>query len=195
MVAIGVSGHREFANITAVSDAVDSVFDHILDSFGENISKVISPLAEGADRLVATCAIENYSAQLIAPLPFELSEYMLDFRSNSSKKEFTNLIKLANKVIQLPDEDTRNAGYLAAGMYTLDQSDVLIAIWDGRPARGIGGTGQIVAEARKQGKPMAWIQVPDRDEGSSHGFSNDSNEIHVTYERFPNTKIDKVESL
>ena len=37
--------------------------------------------------------------------------------------------------------------------------DVLLAIWDGEPARGEGGTGQIVAEAIEAGLPVVWVDL------------------------------------
>jgi hypothetical protein len=35
--------------------------------------------------------------------------------------------------------------YALAGAYIAERADVLIAVWDGAPARGTGGTGDIVA--------------------------------------------------
>ncbi len=39
----------------------------------------------------------------------------------------------------------------------LEQSDFLIAIWDGEPAAGRGGTAQIVEEALEQNIPVIWL--------------------------------------
>jgi hypothetical protein len=40
-----------------------------------------------------------------------------------------------------------------------DQCDALVAVWDGQPARGRGGTADIVAYARKKRRPLAWIKM------------------------------------
>jgi hypothetical protein len=40
----------------------------------------------------------------------------------------------------------------------LRHSDVLLAVWDGMPARGPGGTGAIVAAARTMGLPLLWVE-------------------------------------
>jgi len=184
MVNIGVSGHRELGNDQAAANAVDIVLKKIKESYRDSQIRVISPLAEGADRLVASRAIEIFSAQLIVPLPFGMSEYMTDFKSASSKTEFEDLMKLAVQVVQIPEEKTREAGYLAAGRYMLDHCDVLIALWDGRSARGIGGTGQIVAEARNQGKPMAWIQIERQESVPQSEPKRDVDQILIHYERF-----------
>jgi hypothetical protein len=47
--------------------------------------------------------------------------------------------------------------YLAAGRVLLNQTDLLIAIWDGKDAQGTGGTGQIVREALQRGIPTLWV--------------------------------------
>jgi len=185
MVAVGVSGHRDLTDLAAVSNAVDKALNKILTTFGGNSLQVISPLVEGADRVVAWRSMANYSVHLVVPLPLEMSDYMLDFKSISSKAEFITLLEQADQIIELPAEDTRETCYLAAGMYTLDHSDVLIAVWDGAPARGIGGTAEIVAQARRRGMPMAWVQVAERERESSSVKGNLTGGVRIHYERFP----------
>jgi hypothetical protein len=111
---------------------------------------------------------------------------MLDFKSIYSKAAFTTLLEQADHVIELPSEDTREACYLAAGLYVLDHSDVLIALWDGEPARGTGGTAEIVAEARRRGMPIAWVKIARSERESSSEKKNSAGCVRVHYERFPN---------
>jgi hypothetical protein len=47
--------------------------------------------------------------------------------------------------------------YCAAGEAVVERSDVLLAVWDGRPAKGIGGTGEVVAAAGRSGVPVSWV--------------------------------------
>jgi hypothetical protein len=54
--------------------------------------------------------------------------------------------------------DTRQQAYWRAGREVVDRSDVLIALWDGQPAHGTGGTGEVVAYARRSG--VAVLTVP-----------------------------------
>jgi hypothetical protein len=186
MVAVGVSGHRNLPDLEIVSNAVDEALREILAVFGDNSLQVISPLAEGADRLVAWRAMANYSVRLVVPLPLEMSDYMLDFKSISSKAEFITLLEQADQVFELTAEDTREACYLDAGMYILDHSDVLIAVWDGAPARGIGGTAEIVTEARERGMPIAWVQVAGKKQATDSKTGRKVKSMNVYYERFPN---------
>jgi hypothetical protein len=39
----------------------------------------------------------------------------------------------------------------------VDPSDVLVAVWDGEPARRLGGTADVVAYARERGVPAIVI--------------------------------------
>ena len=47
--------------------------------------------------------------------------------------------------------------YRAAGEAVVERSDVLLAVWDGQPAKGIGGTGEVVAAAGRLGVPVSWV--------------------------------------
>jgi hypothetical protein len=46
---------------------------------------------------------------------------------------------------------------MAASTFMLGRADHLWAIWDGRPARGYGGTADVVAYARENGLPVRVI--------------------------------------
>ena len=60
-------------------------------------------------------------------------------------------------VKQLLAKDTRVEAYEQAGQYVADHCDVLVALWDGRPATGRGGTEEIVQYARENKRPVVWI--------------------------------------
>ncbi|MBT8472484.1 MAG: hypothetical protein HKP25_09915 [Marinicaulis sp.] len=125
------------------------------------IQYFVSALADGADTLAAQCALEN-KWRLLAPLPFSKKLYQTDF-SPTDRDEFETLINDADAIAEL--DGLRNApaqedrAYLQAGLVTLDQSDLLIAIWDGEEARGVGGTAMIKEEALTAGKPVLWINA------------------------------------
>ena len=62
-------------------------------------------------------------------------------------------------VLELPG-DPANAldAYVMTGRATVAHCDTLIAVWDGRPPRGRGGTGEVVQFALARG--TAIIHVP-----------------------------------
>ncbi len=173
---VGITGHRSLSADQAAEIRVR--VREVLSTIGDAASKVtqdpksghaskspllriISPIAEGADRLVAQ---EGLSAgyQLQCPLPFLREEYDHDFKSEDSKQEFNDLLSKATAVFELDgDRANESLAYQTVGRVMLAQSDLVIAIWDGKPANGQGGTAQIVAEAASQEIPIIWLQ-PDK---------------------------------
>ncbi|MGE5391260.1 MAG: hypothetical protein ACM3PE_09385 [Deltaproteobacteria bacterium] len=123
------------------------------------VLRIISPLAEGSDRIVAGEALKA-GFELQCPLPFERAEYEHDFTAPESKQEFRDLLGQATSIFEL-DGDRHEIGksYQMVGQLVLNQCDLLIAIWDGQPGHGLGGTYQIVQMARKQTVPCLWINA------------------------------------
>ena len=126
------------------------------------VLRVISPLAEGSDRFVAEEGLA-LGFELQCPLPFPREEYEKDFGTEESRAQFHKLLAQANAILELdggrntPDAPAReNESYEAAGRIVLNQSDVLIAIWNGAPGTK-GGTSEIIAEAERVGIPIIWI--------------------------------------
>jgi hypothetical protein len=182
---IGVTGHRKIPDATiaagAVKTAIDSEIDRLRTTLDRETSNVraphislfspiiqlsiLSPLAEGADRLVARVVLSYPGAKLKAVLPLALEDYMEDFQLEESKYEFTNLFRLCEHPITLrtqrireeqsapeAQEDLRRDAYLRVGQYVVDHCDLLIALWDGEPSRGRGGTADIVQYARERNR-------------------------------------------
>lgn len=64
------------------------------------------------------------------------------------------------EVLETPgtDEDA----YLAAGHRVVDQSDIVLAVWNGRPAKGKGGTADVVGYAIRRGVHLIHINPETR---------------------------------
>lgn len=159
VLRIGVTGHRALADEARVAQAVRSVLESLRRGADGAAIVVVSPLAEGADRLVARTVLEDPDTRLIATLPLPPAEYAKDFATPKSRAEFEQLLSQAAETIVMPSESTRPRAYSAVGHWVLDHCDVLMALWDGGPARGRGGTAEIVAEARRRGIPVEVIEV------------------------------------
>lgn len=54
-----------------------------------------------------------------------------------------------------PFVESTEQAHLAAGQAVVDRSERLVTVWDGKPARGIGGTADIVSYARQKGVSVA----------------------------------------
>ena len=159
---IGVTGHRNIRVNAVVVEAVRSVIEDIRERASTLKGKpptlvVLSALAEGADRLVAQETLKVPDTYLEAVLPMEDDDYIEDFKTSELKTEFQELLARAVHVKQLPAKDTRIEAYEQAGQYIVDNCDVLIALWDGRPAAGRGGTAEIVKYAREKERPVIRI--------------------------------------
>ncbi len=156
-IIIGVTGHRDIrpTDTPRLKDQVRAIFSELRTKHAATPLLVLSPLAEGADRLVAQVALEE-GARLVVPLPLPREEYQKDFETQDSKAEFKDLLRQAWKRFELPlvkgntfssIQDPgleRNRQYALVGAYIARHSHILIALWDGEPTDHEGGTGQIV---------------------------------------------------
>ena len=164
-VHVGVTGHRFLAEVEKLEAAVEEALDLIQQRFPEADLMIVSPLAEGADRMVAEIALER-GMRLLAPLPFARDEYLEDFESEDSKRQFLELLERADEVIELPSTEERNDAYAQLGEWVLKHSNAIIALWDGRPAQGKGGTADVVERALERGMPVLHIRAGNRKPGT-----------------------------
>lgn len=172
-LVVGVIGHRNRPDLFVETDFVrDRLRKKLVGLQEANPDKslvILTPLAEGADSIAAEIAIElglPYNVPL--PLPFEA--YRQDFESGGAStggysgalSRFLNLAGKAERYLEMPlkfgdlisvslpaDSDEvpleRMKQYALAAAYIVERADELIAIWDGQPPKGIGGTGEAVA--------------------------------------------------
>ncbi len=160
-VRVGVIGHRSDLDPERLRPLVDAA----LDAAAKGADVVVrSALAEGSDRLVADRVLARPRSRLVAVIPLPPNDYAADFADAASRAEFHRLLARAEEVVitSLKSEPplTREEAYERAGRAVVDGCDVLVAIWDGKPSRGRGGTAEIVSYARSLGRPVAWIR-PD----------------------------------
>ncbi|MGY4829955.1 hypothetical protein ACVNIS_15400 [Sphaerotilaceae bacterium SBD11-9] len=136
---------------------VEPVLAQITAAAGARGACLVSGLAEGADRHLATLALDaGYT--LHALLPFQRDTYAADFASDASRADFTQLLARAAHVTELPGRrGFASQAYRRAGHALLDQADVLLAVWDGQPAQGAGGTAEVVNEACRRRIPVVHL--------------------------------------
>lgn len=130
------------------------MFQEISTKFPHTPVTLLSPLAEGGGRLAAKVAIEM-NFRLVVPLPLPVEYYKDDFENAASVEEFESL-RAHGTTIDLPllDGNTmqniavqgveRNKQYAQLGVFLSSYSQILLAIWDGKPSDAIGGTAQVV---------------------------------------------------
>jgi hypothetical protein len=155
-LVIGVTGHRDLlpAEIPDLERMVRGFLLKLTARYPTLPLTVLTPLAEGADRLVARVAKE-LGIPLIVPLPFDRALYLRDFETPESRAEFNDLAAGA-EVFELPllagadrsavarDGPARDAQYAQLGIFVCAHCHILLALWDGKPCDQLGGTGQVV---------------------------------------------------
>ena len=168
-LVIGVTGHRDLVpgEVPGIEAAVRTLLEDLGERFPNRPLKVMSPLAEGADRIVALLA-ESLGIELIVPLPMPETLYSQDFESSNSWAEFGRLSREASELITLPYAPgnsehnvayygpERNRQYAEVGAWVAARSDILVAIWDGKVIEDLGGTGQVV-EFRRDGTMPGYV--------------------------------------
>lgn len=145
MNRIGVSGHQNIPR-----DALDFirvgiekvVLDHRKDLIG------ISALAAGADQLFADIVL-RFGGSLHVVIPCR--GYEKTFSEENDLCQFNDLLNRAETVEILNQAGPSEDAYLDAGHRVVDLSKLLVAVWDGGPARGKGGTADIVRYAKESG--------------------------------------------
>lgn len=121
-----------------------------------------SALAEGADRYAADAALGK-GWRLEAPLPFKKRRYLEDFPEPASQDEFLSLLARAATVREIDGAKLIARGadgaapYAAVGEALLEGADAVLAVWNGAPKNGPGGTAEVLEDALLSGRPVLWI--------------------------------------
>lgn len=154
---IGVSGHRKLfgSQVDFILKELDNLFLREKERHQE--LRAISALAEGADSLFAQAALK-FNVPLCVVIPF--SNYKDDFTNPESLKIYEHLLAKADEKKLMPYSVRSNEAYFAAGKWIVDHCDLLVAVWNGKPAAGKGGTGDIVEYAIQIGRPI-WNFDPE----------------------------------
>jgi hypothetical protein len=152
---VGVTGHQRLDDPEGWQWVAD-VMRHELAQLPVPLTAVTS-LAIGADQLLARLVLDR-GGTVYAVLPFAGIERSF---SPSDLPAYRELVSRSSiEVLQTlgSDEDA----YLAAGKRVVDDSDIVFAVWNGRPAKGKGGTADVVAYAKQRGRPVLHINPVTR---------------------------------
>jgi hypothetical protein len=192
-IRIGVTGHRRLPGEPAFEALIRKAIDTHIDTLFKEESRekierarrenappvlysVVTPLAEGADRLVARVVLSYEGSRVDVVLPLTLEDYLEDFENERSRQEFQDLFECCRRPVYLrrrnlladcqdgdDPAELRRSAYENVGRYVVSHCDILLAVWDGSESHGRGGTAEIVAFARSQGRPVIRVWM-DTDE-------------------------------
>lgn len=159
---IGVSGHRPnrlaMPHVT-LREQCRAILAALAAGVAPRPIVALSALAEGSDRAFAEAALEH-GLELHTLLPFRRSDYVTTFGDQATTPGFDRLLGAATVVEELPGSLERSTdAYEAVGVETVRRSAILLAVWDGRPAAGRGGTPHVIEMALAAAKPVLWLDA------------------------------------
>jgi hypothetical protein len=154
-LVIGVTGHRDIVSSeqAVIKQRIQEFFEELGREYPDLPLLVMTPLAEGADRIAAEAAHE-LGIRTIVLLPMPQALYQRDFEGGSLE-EF-QAMRALGECIELPllaelsEQDVLEPGpgrdlqYAQLGAYLAAHSHILLAVWDGRPSVAPGGTGHVI---------------------------------------------------
>ncbi len=163
ILKVGVTGHRKLGGDLArwwfVHAHCAVLLDRLRDLARLQGAGVIaySALAVGADQLFAEAAI-GLGIPLVGVIPF--ADYPGDFKGDDLRR-FEELLGRCREVYRLEHRRKSRRAYFEAGKWIVEEVDYLVAVWDGLPAEGVGGTADVVGYARKKGRAVLRIDPAD----------------------------------
>lgn len=165
---IGFTGHRSGYDEAIIRPALVKVLTEMKER-SEKVggqAELYASVAEGSDTLCVEVARElGLPVHLL--LPLEEAEFEKDFSSTAAwQRSQAQLVTAGQRpghdsAHLVTGEATRPECYFNQAIHMLDAVDVVIAVWDGQPERGLGGTAQVVTQAKEIGTPVVQIASAD----------------------------------
>ena len=143
---IGITGHQELDDPSAW-DWIQKEFGDFLSQYQDSLIGV-SSLAIGADQYFAEAVLE-LGGTLNAVIPFTDYEYEFE---EQDRVRYLQFLQRATNIEILNINKTDEEAFLQAVKTIVDKVDLLVAVWDGKPAAGLGGTADIVKYAKQKAK-------------------------------------------
>jgi hypothetical protein len=152
---VGITGHQRLDDPTSWSWVVNVVRSELAILRPPLVG--VTSLAIGTDQLLAELIL-NQGGRIHAVTPYR------DIEQSFSSEDLVLYRRLVSKahleILNTPGTD--QDAYLAAGMRVVDLSDLVIAVWNGLPAAGKGGTADVVEYVLEKGLPLIHIEPVGR---------------------------------
>jgi len=155
MTRVGITGHQQLEDPEAWPWVARAMSDELAMIAPPLVG--VTSLAVGADQLLARLVLER-GGKIHVVLPFADIERSF---SPENVRAYRELLKRATVEV-LDTSGADEDAYLAAGRRVADLSDILLAVWNGMPAKGKGGTADVVAYAMRRAVPLIHIDPMSR---------------------------------
>jgi hypothetical protein len=156
---VGMTGHQGLP--PATTELVAAALRDKLARYTPNLVGV-TMLGPGADQLFAQIVLDlGGSLHVVVPA----DKYRDGFAEQGDRESYDELYRRAADIERLEHTGSTEQAHMDGGKTVVDRAHVLIAVWDGQPSRGLGGTADVVAYARQRGVPVdvIWPQGATRD--------------------------------
>jgi hypothetical protein len=152
-LVIGVTGHRNLdpKDYPLYRTRIAELLDYLQTRYPATPLRMVSALAEGADRLAAEVGLEH-GCELLVCLPMEAAEYERDFpgtvgefRALLARVPAANVFVLEPNVpLDTTPADLRELCYREVGLFVSGRCHILLALWDGIRNDSFAGTAEVV---------------------------------------------------
>lgn len=146
---IGVTGHQR------LPESAEKLLHDSLRLFlgADPRLTLVCCLAKGADQEAARVVLAG-GGQVEAVIPcINYAETLV----GDDREQYERLLEATAARRVLPFVEPSEGAFLAGGIVVVERADHLVAVWDGQPAQGLGGTADIVAYARQVGRDLTVV--------------------------------------
>jgi hypothetical protein len=153
-LAIGFTGHRSLPDEAKCRKLL---YDFLSErkAAAPGVIYGVASVAAGGDLLFGESCIQlDIPLHVLLPMPVE--EFRKDFDAATWARAEQVMAK-AVSVEVTGGNQPRTERYYECGIETVQQSRLLVTLWNGEPSHGMGGTEDIVSFARGLGKPVVWF--------------------------------------
>ena len=156
---VGITGHRGLGKQT--EEMVKTALRRELEAFEPTELCLVSCIADGPDAWAAEAALD-FGGRIEVVIPAVQYRQGLPEEHHAT---YDRLLAAAAEVHETGIVESTERAHMAGSEILVGLVDRLIAVWDGQPARGYGGTGDVVAYARSMGVPVTvvWPDGASRD--------------------------------
>ena len=148
----GLTGHQQIGDKQTIQ-WVEQQLSILL--IAQEVTEGWMSLAIGADQMYATLLLRR-GLQYNVVLPCERYEETF---SELDRETYHDLLSKAISVVALDFVKPTEMAFYEAGKQVVNRSEILIAVWDGLAARGLGGTADIVRFAQSRSKRVLHIDT------------------------------------
>jgi hypothetical protein len=156
---IGITGHRGLP--TESAELVKAALKEIVSGYRSDDLVGVSCIADGPDAWFAE-AVLTHGGRLEVVVP---AEKYRDELPDWHHPAYDALMRRATEVHEtgLPESDSQ--AHMTGSEILVGLADELVAVWDSQPARGYGGTADVVSYAQRTGAPVhvVWPDGATRD--------------------------------